>query len=299
MGSLEVSIIWRRLVFRKLIAYSVALPIACLIILFSCSDNSSRKESKKHLPNDGSVVGISVLGSLGQPVLKTLLDRLVKEKSISWVKNEHNEKVKLNGHREYSSDYIGLIEQNNIKVVLIYRDIRDNLHFLVNRSIYGWKNFDKPNIHPKASKYDDLIKLHKGLRGDLGFVEFYVDTIGAKKVLDEIFQTTVWMTHPQVLAVKWEDLVNFTGNNRKGQLMTISNIANFVGVDIDDTYKEKLANECSDIINQMNKQLGSPEEKAKFMMTWKDFFTNEDKVLFKKYWGDQLIKLGYEKDYNW
>ena len=32
---------------------------------------------------------------------------------------------------------------------------------------------------------------------------------------------------------------------------------------------------------------------------WRNVFTEEDKVLFKKEAGDLLIKLGYEEDLDW
>lgn len=83
---------------------------------------------------------------------------------------------------------------------------------------------------------------------------------------------------------------------------TISVIWKFLGVETEGMEKivesEMRKNPDADWQKKVASELISPLEKGK-SGSWKDLFTEEDKNIFKGIAGDELIKWGYEKDFNW
>ena len=100
-----------------------------------------------------------------------------------------------------------------------------------------------------------------------------------------------WFNYEFIYVTQFEKLVGPKGGgSRKVQLLEITNIARHLNYFIDD----KMANFIADNLfggtgTFVDGQIG----------TWKKYFTSEQKKIFKKYAGQLLIDLGYEKDFNW
>ncbi|MCK5879222.1 MAG: sulfotransferase domain-containing protein [Holophagae bacterium] len=235
------------------------------------------------------VTCLSVVGCSGHPVLKMVLKEMVAKDYIASVRDEKGMRIKLAGHLQYCDENVRLFEKHNVKAVLVYRDLRDNLIQLVYRSIYNYcsKKFERPGTHPHAVQFHQLIKRFEGERGDQSFVEFYVKTIGAESLLQDIFQVAEWKNHPRVHSVKFEELTNLWGDNRGAQLRTIEGIAGFLGVSLSESEVGEFADRCSQRINKK-------KQKKDYMVGWEELFSDEDKVMFKEHFGRQLIDLGYE-----
>ncbi len=57
--------------------------------------------------------------------------------------------------------------------------------------------------------------------------------------------------------------------------------------------------EIKEIVDMCSQRIRKKKKKDGYMVGWKEIFTEENKVLFKKYFGKLLVDLGYEKNYNW
>ncbi len=248
--------------------------------------------SKKTLQPQSPVTALSVLGSSGQLPLRVLLKKMVGNDYKSDFRDENNVKFHLSAHLAHSKENVELFEKFHIRAVLVYRDPRDTLKHLVDRSLNYLEQFDTPTTNPDAVALHQLIVDSKGTRGDQHFVQFYIETIGAQKLLQGIFQIAEWRQHPYIHAVKFEELTNLRGNDKEAQLRVIQGIADFLQLSLSRSTIKELGELCS-------QQIRKKQRKAGFMVRWNDVFTEEDNVSFKKNFGQLLIDLGYEKDTDW
>ena len=99
--------------------------------------------------------------------------------------------------------------------------------------------------------------------------------------------------NPNILEIKYEELI---GNEidtfcRIFKHYRFSNVQKRLGLDLAEKLKLENVRSRKDLKNNHIRN-GTPGD-------WKNHFTNEHKKLFKKLYGDLLIKLGYEKDDEW
>ena len=170
------------------------------------ADAGAADQPARHIVRTSPVTPLSVVGCSGHPVLKRVLKRLAGPAYVASVRDEHGRRHKLAGHLRYCAENLALFEAHDVRAVLIYRDPRDNLKHLVDRSIHGYcpDKFERPGTHADAVRYHQLVKAAQGTRGGESYVEFYVETIGAEQVLRDIFQVTMWKDHPRVHPVAFE-----------------------------------------------------------------------------------------------
>lgn len=276
--------------YRRLIIFLLGV-----LILGSCSFSTPDKQAKTE---NAKWTSINIAGSSGNQLIQEVLKKAFKRQYISSVIDDYGNKIKLSGHTPYTIENKRLVESNDIKVVLIYQDPRDNLGYLVQRSLYDLKNFSKPRVNNDALAYHQLITQSQIPRDDQGFVEYYVETIGAKQVLENIFRVTEWRNDPRVLPVKIETLIPIDKNDPESQLKAIDQIAKFLGVKLTRSKKKKLAKKCAKFRYKKIDRIGNLSD-GMTIFDWRNDFTEEDKILFKKHFGQLLIDLGYEEDYNW
>jgi len=96
---------------------------------------------------------------------------------------------------------------------------------------------------------------------------------------------------PQVVAFRFEDLVGIEGGGcQLRQEEALKKLALILGYTLS-------ADEITNIALQL---FGNTETFRKGQIgSWKQYFSDEHKSLFKKKMGEYLIKLGYEKDDQW
>jgi hypothetical protein len=99
------------------------------------------------------------------------------------------------------------------------------------------------------------------------------------------------MNLPNVLSIRFENLVGPQGGgSQEAQIQTITAIAQHINQPITE-YEAIFYGECifGGTFSFNKGKIGS----------WKDYFTPDQRKLFKEHAGQLLIDLGYEKDLNW
>ncbi|WP_412559614.1 sulfotransferase domain-containing protein [Winogradskyella sp. MIT101101] len=207
-------------------------------------------------------------------------------------------------HSHYQPKYF--IDKNK-KIVWLVRDGRDIMvssyfHYLV------WNNKNKKN--PKLVNYyrDKLqFKNYEDINSNLStFIEFlFTDQPSKLKFFnypgDWATYNKKWLnvskSKDNVYIIRYEDMLLNT------ELEMTKLVDHFFKKD------NVCKNHLKDIVhkfsfeNQTKRKPGT-EDKSSFLRKgisgdWKNYFDDEAKVVFKKYAGQTLIDLGYEKDDNW
>ncbi len=213
------------------------------------------------------------------------------------VLNEDDARVRLAVHAHYKARNIRLVDKNDARGVVIYCDPRHNLKQLVYRSLYDYaprKFTEKPQLHPDARSFHDLIKAAAPKPEDQGFVDYYVNTLGTRQLLLDIFQVARWKDHPQVLGIKFEDFIDRTGENRAARLRAVTNIADFLGVSLSESDQEKFAEVGREYILKKDRSK-IENNKYGYSVEWQDLFSDEDRLIFDEHFGELVADLGYER----
>jgi len=173
-------------------------------------------------------------------------------------------------HVYYTDEVAAFLRANHFKILYIYRDPRDQV---VSRA-YWVKAM--PEAHTQMPKHDKISDI----------ITYLITDINAAYA-----PFMRWTQEPNVCSLKFEDLIGPKGKgNLKAQVLAFRKIAAYLGV----TLTQPLLIDC------VNKLFGDSATFRKGEIgSWKQHFTPAQKELFKKYGGDLLIELGYEKNKNW
>ena len=189
----------------------------------------------------------------------------------------------INTHLTYSKERADFLNKEKFITFFIYRDPRDQIISLI---FYMYK-LDKWFPKLKSSSFDeillDLIIKGSGMNGSIP---------PATGGIDNMYNLYIpWLNAPGVLSIRFEDLVGAHGGGSSiFQYNAIKNMAHHIGLTIS---KEKI-NEIA------NKLFGNTQTFRKGEIgSWKKYFKKEHKEAFKERAGNILIKLGYEKNFNW
>ena len=165
----------------------------------------------------------------------------------------------------------------------MYRDPRD---VVVSHVFYVTERFKEHAHHKYYSEV--LTNFDERLRTSiLGRPEIDVDfpDIGKR------FQPYLgWLDHPEVLSQRYEDYIL---NREQAVEQAVDHFLHRV-----DTFQVDRA-EMIEIVGQNIVPEKSPTFRSGKTGEWQKYYNEEHKALFKAAAGDILIKLGYEKDYNW
>ena len=241
-----------------------------------------------------AVTLLSVVGCSGHPIMKMTLKGLVPDRYRASV-SDGGARIKLAGHLAFTGRNLARFEQHDIRAVLVVRDPRDNLVNLVNRSRFDYcpEKFERPHTHRDAVEYHRLIKADAGRPRNRGFVDHYVDGIGAARTLRSIFEVARWHGHPRVHTVRLEDLVGLGGAGHAAQRSTLAALAGFLGIEISPEAAEQIIATADRWIEQKS------ERRSERHLPWREVFSAKDRAAFKCHFGDVLIRLGYESDDRW
>ena len=183
---------------------------------------------------------------------------------------------------------------NMKNVVILWRDGRDVLISQYYHSLFKNERGNERgvDITRKELKFEDYSDIQKNLP------EFMRYVYEVKKHPRFSYSDFVnkWADNKNIVHVKYEDL---RANTNKAIQRIIYALAG-KNIALDDA--KNISEEFS-FENQSKRKAGKENIKS-FMRKgivgdWKNHFTPETRKLFSEYAGNELIKLGYEKDFSW
>jgi len=184
-------------------------------------------------------------------------------------------------HIQFNDKVYNVILNENIKVVQIVRDPRD---VLISHLLYI-RDLDKTH---KSSAYINSIK---------GDIEQFKAIIKGREDIIEPFSDVAkkffgWLTKPDTLIIKFEDLVGKSGGGSDElQATATQKVIDFLGLQLTEKQLTK--------INAKIFSSKSPTFNTGKINKWKSYFTPEHKKICKEQIQDILEMLGYEKDMSW
>ncbi len=197
---------------------------------------------------------------------------------LTQIFSKRSENEFISSHLTYSPIFEDEVIKKGYKFIFIYRDPRAQVV-----SMARWKI--KFNANAGMSLNDTIMSL---------ITDSVLYKTGWKDVgnIFDLYRSFMpWTLNSKFLSIRFEDLVGPNGGgDLKSQYKTVSDIANFIGAKVD---KIKIKAITKDIFG------GTATFNEGQIDGWKKYFTKEHKNAFKKYAGQLLIDLGYEKDLNW
>jgi len=186
---------------------------------------------------------------------------------------------------------VSLLEHHNYRGIFLYRDPRDQVVSLA----YYLAKYKIGTIHklPIQEIITKVISNYKVIDYLVVKIPYYPDINLTKlnNVKQHYDAYLPWKDHPAIYTTTFEKIVGPRGGGTEmEQLQEIKNIANHLGLLIDNEEAKKIAVQLfgsSDTFREG--QIGSH----------KKHFTSRQKKLFKEIAGTLLIQLGYEQDFDW
>lgn len=199
-------------------------------------------------------------------------------------------------YQPFTLEALQIAYQSKHKVIAMIRDPRDALVSLV-LHMRGLASPDIPKntqrdfftVRPDfdlLSLDDQIMSLIKGdENGNFSYLKFYKQRLG-------------WALNPKYLMVKYEDLVGPNGGgDAQIQRQTLLKIAVYIQLHLSQQRLNWLANEI--YLGKAENNLDGKPFKRSSIGNWKTFLNEEHKTAVKQIIGEELIRLGYEKDLNW
>ncbi|MGF2617915.1 sulfotransferase domain-containing protein [Rossellomorea vietnamensis] len=217
--------------------------------------------------------------------------------AASWIHPEEKlslikEGIFAPAHLPYSPSAEEYIRKNNIKIILVTRDLRDNVvslvHFVMrNQYNHPYNPYLEKGLH---SHEDRLMTMIKGAKVD---DPLYGGPLIVQNIRGYSIDVMKWLDYEHVCWVKFEDLAGDKKTKHNTLLRIVDHLWN--GLQELNLTKEEIVEKMLTNVN--------PGTSATFRKgsigDWRNDFTPEHKRVFKEVAGDLLIRLGYEKDYNW
>jgi hypothetical protein len=164
----------------------------------------------------------------------------------------------------------------------IYRDPRD---LLVSQVFFATDMYEEHGMHEYYKSLPDFAsRLSVAITG-IQRDDLYM--VSVKQRYEGVFQ---WLATPGVLCIRYENLVN----EREATLNVMLDEVEKTGYVIPVPREKALS-----ILVQAIQPSKSHTFRAGKTGTWKQYFTDEHRKLFKDVAGDLLVRLGYEKTNDW
>ncbi len=202
----------------------------------------------------------------------------LKEHQDELVKLRNNEF--LSGHIYYSPPWASLLQDLNMKQIFLYRDLRD----VVVSYNYYIEKINAP-LHQyfqskQLSKKERMLSIIRG-----------IPELGHQDIHDWFSEFKGWLSAPNVLSIKFEDLLRSEGSLDQ----SVQKIVQFIT-------EEETENLDQTTIKSAKENI-STQDSATFRKgtigNWKEEFDEEIILAFKEKAGELLIELGYESDLKW
>jgi sulfotransferase 6B1 len=273
----------------------VKMPLLFLCAVLLVTDAAVANAGMKHddfiltpIPKAGTHLLMRCIHLMTNKSVTGLQGR-APEESLDFAKQEN----KILKYHHFNRNLAKIMQERGYKNIFLCRDPRDaciSLIFYLDR----WKGTQKTkrDVFVVPENWDQLSfddKLHELIAGKSR--QSYIKTWYKPLVQ--------WSMKPDTLIVKFEDLVGGKGGGSdEAQRQTLTNIANFIHLDIDSARIEAIA-------QMLYKPTSKPEMYKGVTYVpgqvgnWKRYFNEEHKRIFKMMYNPLLIRFGYEKNWNW
>lgn len=185
-------------------------------------------------------------------------------------------------HAAYSEEMEKIIAERRGVIFFLVRDPRDWVISVIK--------------HPPASGLDIYGGMSNPIFASLDLhekIDYIIDgTPDYYSVSETYARFLPWMNSPNCCPIRFEALLGPRGGVKSAeeQLVELRKISRALKIDIPD----------EDLLKAFDESFGTGIVFSKGKAgSWKEFFTEDQKVRSKELFGDLLIKLGYENDYNW
>jgi len=193
----------------------------------------------------------------------------------------------LSGHLWWNQNLQTLLQENEIKVLHITRDLRDVASSLA--QYLAIKN-PKHRLHPyfwKLNPDERLLAAIQGVDSKVLGLEF-----GMESLAEQAENFLPWLNQANCLTVRFEDLIGPSGGGSEvKQLEAISLVLEHLNIDLD-----------SKQINSIAKQVFFTQSKTfrkGQIGGWRNEFKEQHIEVFKETTGKILLELGYETGLDW
>lgn len=186
------------------------------------------------------------------------------------------------GYLDATPENVSFLTQSGRVNYFIYRDPRD---LLVSQVFFATDMHEEHGMHDHYQSLPDFGERLKVAITGIDRDGLYM--VSVKGRYEGVFE---WLAQPNVMCIRYEDLVN----NRDATLASMLDEIEKTGYRIP-TPREKAMSILIEAIQ--------PKKSHTFRSGktggWKEYFTDEHKRLFKEVAGDLLVRLGYEKTNDW
>jgi len=274
---------------------SLQINFAFIFFFAFCVFNSLHVGSDETKDNEINKFAILTIPKSGTHMINKYLHKLTGFKNVGphsiedpdeWVSflNKSWEQKRYFAQHRFFSDYLAAkLIDHHFKIIFMIRDPRDQTLSVFNWLLEGkWPNTLDPAMFTDELSYEE--KVHEVITGE----RFGFSTI--RRYVSPHFG---WMTfpHSNILVVRFEDLVGPQGGgDANKQLDTILAIAEHIGLPMKMNKAKRVANKLFGGTNTFrNGQIGQ----------WENVFQEEHKEAFKQVFGQEIIEMGYEQDFEW
>ena len=189
------------------------------------------------------------------------------------------------GHFPAHPHFVELLRHMDMRTIVILRDPRD---MVVSTAFY----IRSLRRHPLYEIYRSFPTVSDAISAAIIGVGPGSAGGGHPSIGERLESYVPWLDEPDVLSVRFEDLVGgHGGGSRDAQLTTVANIASHVDRPLDDAALHRV---CARVFSP-----GSATFRKGQIGDWRNHFTPEQVELFKAHAATQLIRLGYESSEDW
>jgi len=186
------------------------------------------------------------------------------------------------GYVEATPENISFLCQPNRVNYFIYRDPRD---MLVSQVFFATDMHEEHGMHEYYNSLPDF-----GGRLNVAITGIDQDGLYMVSVKQRYAGVFEWLEQPNVLCIRFEDLIN----NRDATLDAMLDEVESIGYHIPTPRQKALS-----ILVEAIQPTKSHTFRSGKTGGWREHFTEDHKDLFKEVAGDLLVKLGYEKNNDW
>ena len=178
-------------------------------------------------------------------------------------------------------EFTALLTAPGMATIYVYRDPRD---LVVSRVFYATE------MHAGHALHDYLAHSLKTLEKRLDLFILGQPELDLRSLRQRYDRHMGWFHHPEVLCIRFEDLIL----DRRPTLLGILRFIELRG------FKPSVPEErCVDLMERAIAPQKSPTFRRGQPGNWKEYFSEQNKRHFKETTGDLLVRLGYEKNDDW